>query len=161
MEPVSFGEIADLRAYCAQVVRRVLPTLPPQDVDDYISEAMLLATEHAQGCDPDTPVSRGLGWLLEKRLIDYRRRQNPDYDREAGTSLVGAPTGLSDEYAGAVSDQGRIESRLALSFIRGEADLRDPRTIGRLFSVPSWGALATGRAADVWPEINDERKFRL
>ena len=160
---ITLGDLDDAEAYVRQTIRRVLPRLEDQERDDAIAYGLLQVWETACACGPGESLPAAVARTLGSDMIGYWRTQHREHRRDTRggeVTTLAAPTGLSDEH-GAVSDQGRIESRLALSFIRGEADLRDARTIGRLLSVPSWGALPTGRAGDLWPEFEDERRFRL
>jgi hypothetical protein len=140
---IRLGDIDDLHAFVSKIARTISDE--PSESEELLSEGIALACERATTLTPGESLQQRLAGWLESRLRDYRRKQHPEWRRNsrAGTNYTrGAPTGLAWEHA--VTNEGMqatdqsalIESRLRLRFIQSEADLRDPRVIGRRATAP-------------------------
>jgi hypothetical protein len=161
---ICLGDINDLRAFVAKIARAISDD--PSELEELVDEGIVLACEREKTCQPQQNVQKALNGWLELRLRDYWRKQHPEWRRNsrAGISYSrGTPTGLAWEHA--ETDEGMrasdesavIDSRLRLRLLQSEADLRDPRVIGRLCGVPSHAGVATARANETWLAIEAER----
>jgi hypothetical protein len=138
--------LAEMKAY----VRRVIASRFPRSLPGLVRQELEL--------DGLELYTRGLrGKALGDALIDRSRA----FQRGSRSGI--SATGLAWEHGGAgLPDpapgfERRLESRQALLAFRGEADLRDPRVMGRYLGLPSARALPTGVARELWPEIEGER----
>ena len=161
------GDVHDVEAY----VRSIVATLDVEDADEreqLVSDGFEQVWRTHQQLRPGESLQQALSGLLAWRLKDRRRASHREWRRnpraQTATSFAG-PTGLAWEHGGqppgltSPDERRLISSRLALQHLTSEADLHDPRQIGRYRGVPSWAGLATGTAREIWATIEEERRL--
>lgn len=161
---IPLGDIDDLQAFSRKIARHLAGD--EDELEDLIAEAISLAFQKFKALPEGESLKQALTCWLESRLRDYRRKNHPERRRNcrAGTTYtLPSPTGLAWEHAATtaampVSNEAAvIQSRLAHEIFKRREDLYDPRLVGRFHGVPSWGAIATGRSAEIWATIEAER----
>jgi len=169
-QPFALGDLADVEAY----VRAIVATLTLGEGDEfaeYVADGLELVVHRQKTLAPGQSLKRSLDGWLRWRLQDRWRERHDEWRRNSRGATAYAllvPTGLAwehpeDEGAEAAfaarDERGLIDSRLALEIFISEADLRDPNKVGRYRGVPSWAGLATGRAQELWAQIEEERQL--
>jgi hypothetical protein len=169
-QPLTLGDVRDVEAYVRAIVATL--SLGEQDeFDEFVADGLaLVARKYSELC-PGQSLKRSLDGWLRWRLQDCWRERHDEWRRNTGGATAYAlalPTGLAWEHAEeegeeaafvACDERRLIDSRLSLEAFTSEADLRDPRKVGRYRGVPSWAGLATRQAQDVWAQIGEERQL--
>lgn len=167
---LALGDVSDVEAY----VRRIAMALAidePDEIEELVADGLeLVSRKHAE-LSPGASLQLALGGWLEARLRDRWRKRHPEWRRNtrAATAYSGpVATGPAWEHGGfdevlassAPNDSRLIQSRLShASVFQSEADLLDPRRIGRYGGKPSLAALATGQAREIWATTIEERRL--
>jgi hypothetical protein len=164
---LSLSDIEDVEAY----VRKIVATIDVEDGQEFeelVADGLELVIRRDSELAPGQSLQRALSSWLARRLRDRQRIYHREWRRNSrgGTSYsIPVPTQLAWDYGGeptglSSSDHtSLIESRLSLDLFQQEADLRDPHLTGRYNSVPSWKAVSTGLAHDIWLRIQEERNL--
>ena len=168
-QPLALGDVKDVEAY----VRAIVATLrlgERDEFEEYVADALELVVQRQKAIRPGQSLQRSLAGWLRWRLQDRRRERHQEWRRNARGATaysLPTPTGLAWEHPGnegeepalaAHEEERLVQSRLQFAAFSDEAELRDPRRIGRFRGVPSWAALPTGTAHELWQLIKDERQ---
>jgi hypothetical protein len=169
-QPLTLGDVRDVEAYVRAIVATL--SLGAQDeFEEFVADGLELVARKYSELRPGQSLKRSLDGWLRWRLQDRWRERHDEWRRNtsgATAYALAVPTGLAWEHAEeegeeaafvARDERGLIDSRLSLEAFTSEADLRDPRKVGRYRGVPSWARLATRQAQDVWAQIGEERQL--
>jgi hypothetical protein len=140
-------ELAAAKRYIQIVTNDRLGELDESEREELLGDGLELYTLGLRG--------RRLG----DRLIDRYRARHPGSRSEN-------PPPRSEPVPGTLSDglveedfERRLESYQAALIFRGEADLGDPRLMGKFFGgVPSAAVVPTGQREGVWDSVQRERE---
>lgn len=159
---LALGDINDVEAY-VHVIVATLGIGSLEEQEELVADGLEIVSRIYGELDPGASLQEKLGGMLAFRLRDRWRARHPEWRRDArgATSYMLPPaTQISESYDGGPDGfdvSALIMSRMALQIFQHEADLRDPRQIGRYYGVPSWRAVPTGAAREIWARIQEER----
>jgi hypothetical protein len=161
----SLDDIQDVRAYVSAVAHKL--TADPAELEELVGDGLAFACECRRKLPFGGSLRGALAAGLESHLRDRWRERHPEWRRNtrAGKTYSVAPTGLAWEQGEAVgvppltTDPADLaRSRVNLALFREEADLLDPRKMGRYLGMPSAAPLPTAAAREVWTMIEAERE---